>query len=280
MWIYENFYISFIYLPFYYRLVAKECEMANHLAKRIIPCLDIKDGQVVKGVNFIGLQNIGDPVSLARFYNDSLADELVILDITASFEHRQIIVELIREIAKEVYIPLTIGGGVKTLNDMYMLLDSGADKISINSAAIADPSLIEQAAKRFGSQCVVVAIDVRLSDLGYEVYVKGGRERTGILLDEWVKVCEEKGAGEFLLTSMDTDGTKNGYDIGALQMMRRSTSLPIIASGGAGKVEHLEEIFSLDVADAALAASIFHNNEISIIDVKHYLDDRGISVRL
>lgn len=254
--------------------------MANHLAKRIIPCLDIKDGQVVKGVNFIGLQNIGDPVSLARFYNDSLADELVILDITASFEHRQIIVELIREIAKEVYIPLTIGGGVKTLNDMYMLLDSGADKISINSAAIADPSLIEQAAKRFGSQCVVVAIDVRLSDLGYEVYVKGGRERTGILLDEWVKVCEEKGAGEFLLTSMDTDGTKNGYDIGALQMMRRSTSLPIIASGGAGKVEHLEKIFSLDVADAALAASIFHNNEISIIDVKHYLDDRGISVRL
>lgn len=254
--------------------------MANHLAKRIIPCLDIKDGQVVKGVNFIGLQNIGDPVSLARFYNDSLADELVILDITASFEHRQIIVELIREIAKEVYIPLTIGGGVKTLNDMYMLLDSGADKISINSAAIADPSLIEQAAKRFGSQCVVVAIDVRLSDLGYEVYVKGGRERTGILLDEWVKVCEEKGAGEFLLTSMDTDGTKNGYDIGALQMMRRSTSLPIIASGGAGKVEHLEEIFSLDVADAALAASIFHNNEISIIDVKHYLDDRSISVRL
>ena len=254
--------------------------MANHLAKRIIPCLDIKDGQVVKGVNFIGLQNIGDPVSLARFYNDSLADELVILDITASFEHRQIIVELIREIAKEVYIPLTIGGGVKTLKDMYMLLDSGADKISINSAAIADPSLIEQAAKRFGSQCVVVAIDVRLSDLGYEVYVKGGRERTGILLDEWVKVCEEKGAGEFLLTSMDTDGTKNGYDIGALQMMRRSTSLPIIASGGAGKVEHLEEIFSLDVADAALAASIFHNNEISIIDVKHYLDDRGISVRL
>ncbi len=254
--------------------------MANHLAKRIIPCLDIKDGQVVKGVNFIGLQNIGDPVSLARFYNDSLADELVILDITASFEHRQIIVELIREIAKEVYIPLTIGGGVKTLNDMYMLLDSGADKISINSAAIADPSLIEQAAKRFGSQCVVVAIDVRLSDLGYEVYVKGGRERTGILLDEWVKVCEEKGAGEFLLTSMDTDGTKNGYDIGALQIMRRSTSLPIIASGGAGKVEHLEEIFSLDVADAALAASIFHNNEISIIDVKHYLDDRGISVRL
>lgn len=254
--------------------------MANHLAKRIIPCLDIKDGQVVKGVNFIGLQNIGDPVSLARFYNDSLADELVILDITASFEHRQIIVEFIREIAKEVYIPLTIGGGVKTLNDMYMLLDSGADKISINSAAIADPSLIEQAAKRFGSQCVVVAIDVRLSDLGYEVYVKGGRERTGILLDEWVKVCEEKGAGEFLLTSMDTDGTKNGYDIGALQIMRRSTSLPIIASGGAGKVEHLEEIFSLDVADAALAASIFHNNEISIIDVKHYLDDRGISVRL
>lgn len=254
--------------------------MVNHLAKRVIPCLDIKDGQVVKGVNFVGLKSVGDPIELARFYNDSLADELVILDITASFEHRQIIVELIREIAKEVYIPLTIGGGIKTLDDMYVLLDAGADKISINSAAIANPSLIEQAAKRFGSQCVVVAIDVRLSDLGYEVYVKGGREPTGILLADWARICRDKGAGEFLLTSMDTDGTKSGYDIAALQTLREASDLPIIASGGAGKMEHLGEIFSLDVADAALAASIFHNNEISIVDAKHYLRDCGISVRL
>ncbi len=254
--------------------------MVNHLAKRIIPCLDIKDGQVVKGVNFVGLKSVGDPIELARFYNDSLADELVILDITASFEHRQIIVELIREIAKEVYIPLTIGGGIKTLDDMYVLLDAGADKISINSAAIANPSLIEQAAKRFGSQCVVVAIDVRLSDLGYEVYVKGGREPPGILLADWARICRDKGAGEFLLTSMDTDGTKSGYDIAALQTLREASDLPIIASGGAGKMEHLEEIFALDVADAALAASIFHNNEISIVDAKHYLRNCGISVRL
>ncbi|MBR2495367.1 imidazole glycerol phosphate synthase subunit HisF [Helicobacter sp.] len=254
--------------------------MANHLAKRIIPCLDIKDGQVVKGVNFVGLKSVGDPVELARFYNDSLADELVILDITASFEHRQIIVELIHEIAKEVYIPLTIGGGIKTLDDMYMLLDAGADKISINSAAIADPNLIEQAAKRFGSQCVVVAIDVRSAGAGYEVYIKGGRERTGVLLADWARICRDKGAGEFLLTSMDTDGTKSGYDIAALQILREVSDLPIIASGGAGKIEHLGEIFSLDVADAALAASIFHNNEISIVDAKHYLRDCGISVRL
>lgn len=254
--------------------------MANHLAKRIIPCLDIKDGQVVKGVNFVGLKSVGDPVELARFYNDSLADELVILDITASFEHRQIIVELIHEIAKEVYIPLTIGGGIKTLDDMYMLLDAGADKISINSAAIADPNLIEQAAKRFGSQCVVVAIDVRSAGAGYEVYIKGGRERTGVLLADWARICRDKGAGEFLLTSMDTDGTKSGYDIAALQILREVSDLPIIASGGAGKIEHLGEIFSLDVADAALAASIFHNNEISIVNAKHYLRDCGISVRL
>ena len=180
-----------------------------------------------------------------------------------------------------MYIPLTIGGGIKTLDDMYVLLDAGADKISINSAAIANPSLIEQAAKRFGSQCVVVAIDVRLSDLGYEVYVKGGREPTGILLADWARICRDKGAGEFLLTSMDTDGTKSGYDIAALQTLREASDLPIIASGGAGKMEHLGEIFSLDIAEnAALAASIFHNNEISIVDVKHYLRDCGISVRL
>lgn len=253
---------------------------ANHLAKRIIPCLDIKDGQVVKGVNFVGLRDIGDPVALAKFYNDALADELVILDITASFEHRQIIIDLIKQIAKEIYIPLTIGGGIRTLDDIYMLLDSGADKISLNSSAIANPSLIEQAAKRFGSQCVVVAIDVRSGENGYEVYVKGGRERTGIGLREWARIAQDKGAGEILLTSMDTDGTKSGYDIAALRILRDEISLPIIASGGAGKMEDFTEIFSLDLADAALAASIFHNDEISIRSLKSYLHDRGISVRL
>lgn len=254
--------------------------MANHLAKRIIPCLDIKDGQVVKGVNFVGLREVGDPVALARFYNDALADELVILDITASFEHRQILIDLIRRIAREVYIPLTIGGGIRTLEDIYLLLDSGADKISLNSSAIANPSLIEQAAKRFGSQCVVVAMDVRSGENGYEVYVKGGRERTGFGLREWARIAEDRGAGEILLTSMDTDGTKNGYDIAALSLLREEISLPIIASGGAGKVEDFVEVFSLDVADAALAASIFHNEEIAIRSLKSYLHDRGISVRL
>ncbi|WP_299325840.1 imidazole glycerol phosphate synthase subunit HisF [uncultured Helicobacter sp.] len=254
--------------------------MTNHLAKRIIPCLDIKDGQVVKGVNFVGLQNVGDPVALARFYNDALADELVILDITASFEHRQILIDLIRQIAREVYIPLTIGGGIRTLEDIYLLLDSGADKISLNSSAIANPSLIEQAAKRFGSQCVVVAMDVRSGKNGHEIYVKGGRERTGIGLREWARIAEDRGAGEILLTSMDTDGTKSGYDIAALTALRKEVSLPIIASGGAGRLEDFAEVFSLDVADAALAASIFHNEEIAIRSLKSYLHDRGISVRL
>lgn len=254
--------------------------MVNHLAKRIIPCLDIKDGQVVKGVNFVGLQNVGDPVALARFYNDALADELVILDITASFEHRQILIDLIRQIAREVYIPLTIGGGIRTLEDIYLLLDSGADKISLNSSAIANPSLIEQAAKRFGSQCVVVAMDVRSGKNEHEIYVKGGRERTGIGLREWARIAEDRGAGEILLTSMDTDGTKSGYDIAALTALRKEVSLPIIASGGAGRLEDFAEVFSLDVADAALAASIFHNEEIAIRSLKSYLHDRGISVRL
>ncbi|OBV28373.1 imidazole glycerol phosphate synthase subunit HisF [Helicobacter sp. CLO-3] len=274
----------------------------NHLAKRIIPCLDIKNGKVVKGVNFVGLQDVGDPLELAKLYNDAGADELVILDITATFEHRQIIADLIRNIAKEVYIPLTIGGGIRTLDDMYLLLDAGADKISLNSTAIKNPELIEQAAKRFGSQCVVIAIDVRsenwegalqggrnggaqanstkIHHTKKEVYIKGGRENTGIEMCEWAKICEDKGAGEFLLTSMDTDGTKNGYDIDALTQLRESVSLPIIASGGAGKMEHIAEVFEMDVADAALAASIFHNNEITIADLKRYLDSRGIPVRI
>lgn len=288
----------------------------NHLAKRIIPCLDIKNGKVVKGVNFVGLQDVGDPLELAKLYNDAGADEIVILDITATFEHRQIIADLIRNIAKEVYIPLTIGGGIRTLDDMYLLLDAGADKISLNSAAIKNPELIEQAAKRFGSQCVVIAIDVRsenwdaknseqsaggqngnaqnlaqidsvrahpakkIHHTKKEVYIKGGRENTGIEMCEWARICEDKGAGEFLLTSMDTDGTKNGYDIDALMQLRESVSLPIIASGGAGKMEHIAEVFEMDVADAALAASIFHNNEIAITDLKRYLDSRGIPVRI
>ena len=257
--------------------------MANNLAKRIIPCLDIKDGCVVKGVNFVGLQNIGDPVELARFYNDAGADEIVILDITASFEHRKIIVDIIRKIAKEVYIPLTIGGGIRTLEDMYMLLDAGADKISLNSAAIQNPDLISQGAKKFGSQCIVIAIDVKSTkddNTKKEVYIKGGRENTNLEMCAWAKTCQENGAGEFLLTSMDTDGTKNGYDIIALESLRRTTKLPIIASGGAGKKEDIAEIFEKDIADAALAASIFHNNEISISELKEYLKNNGVAVRI
>lgn len=253
----------------------------SRLAKRIIPCLDIKNGQVVKGVHFVGLQNIGDPIEFAVFYNNAGADELVILDITASFEHRQIVSDIIKHIAKEVYIPLTVGGGIRTLDDIYMLLDSGADKISLNSAAINNPSLINQAAKRFGSQCVVVAIDVRTNISGYkEVYIKGGRESANLEMCEWAKICEDNGAGEFLLTSMDTDGTKSGYDIVALKSLRQAVKLPIIASGGAGCKEDITEIFTLDVADAALAASIFHNNEITIMELKHYLATQNIAVRL
>ncbi len=257
--------------------------MVDNLAKRIIPCLDIKDGCVVKGVNFIGLQSVGDPVELARFYNDAGADEIVILDITASFEHRKIIVDIIRKIAKEVYIPLTIGGGIRTLEDMYMLLDAGADKISLNSAAIQNPNLIAQGAARFGSQCIVVAMDVKTTrndNTKKEVYIKGGRENTGLEMSAWAKICQENGAGEFLLTSMDADGTKNGYDILALESLRKTTTLPIIASGGAGKKEDIAIIFEKDIADAALAASIFHNNEILITNLKQYLQNKGIAIRI
>lgn len=253
------------------------------LAKRIIPCLDIKDGQVVKGVNFVGLQNVGDPVELAKIYNDAGADELVLLDITASFEHRKTIVSLCEKIAKEVYIPLTIGGGISSLEDMYALLNAGADKISLNSAAIKNPSLVAQAAKRFGSQCVVVAIDTRSAENNpqrKEVYIKGGRERVELELCEWAKICEDNGAGEILHTSMDTDGTKGGYDLEGLGALREAVGLPIIASGGAGKMSDIAEVFERGVADAALAASIFHNDEIPIPELKNYLHNRGIAVRI
>ena len=262
----------------------------DNLARRIIPCLDIKNGSVVKGVNFVGLKDMGDPVALAQFYNDAGADESVILDITATFEHRKIIVELIKQISKYVYIPLTIGGGIRDLEDMYLLLDAGADKISLNSAAIQNPDLITQGAKRFGSQCIVVAIDVRSAvdsdkldsakQIKKEVYIKGGRENTHIEMCAWAKICEDKGAGEFLLTSMDTDGTKQGYDLETLKQMRQSTSRPIIASGGAGKKEDIAEIFKANLADAALAASIFHNNEISIHDLKIFLKQQNIPIRI
>ncbi len=253
------------------------------LARRIIPCLDIKDGKVVKGVNFVGLQDVGDPVELARIYNDAGADELVLLDITASFEHRKTIISLIQKIAKEVYIPLTIGGGISSLEDMYAILNAGADKISLNSAAIKNPSLVAQAAKRFGSQCVVVAIDTRSSlqdSHKKEVYIKGGRERTDLELCKWAKICEDNGAGEILHTSMDTDGTKGGYDIEGLTMLREAVGLPIIASGGAGNMSDVAEVFKLGIADAALAASIFHNNEISIASLKEYLHSLDIAVRI
>lgn len=252
------------------------------LAKRIIPCLDIKDGQVVKGVNFVGLKSVGDPLELARFYNDAGADELVFLDISASYENRKTISDLIKEISKEVYIPLTIGGGISSLEDIYTILDSGADKVSLNSAAIKNPNLIKEAALRFGSQCVVIAIDCKLdsSTNKREAYIKGGRENTGLELKEWARICQDLGAGEFLLTSMDTDGVRNGYDLAALKELRSVSNLPIIASGGAGNMEHFLEALRCDCVDAALAASVFHNKEIDILDLKKYLKDNGIEVRV
>lgn len=258
-------------------------EKMNYLAKRIIPCLDINDGKVVKGVNFVGLKDMGDPVVMAKKYNDAGADELVFLDITATYEKRNTMVDIVRSVAKVSFIPLTIGGGIKSLENIYTLLDAGADKISLNSAAIKTPTLITEGAKRFGTQCIVVAIDVKKhsSSAGkWEVYIKGGKENTGKDMIEWAKEAYERGAGEILLTSMDADGTKSGYDIEALKALNEAVNIPIIASGGAGKKEHILEIFQLGIADAALAASIFHRDEITIKDLKEYLHQHHIPIRL
>jgi cyclase len=252
----------------------------NYLAKRIIPCLDVKDGRVVKGVNFVGLRDAGDPVEAAIRYNEEGADELTFLDITASHEERDTIVDIVKEVAKEVFIPLTVGGGIRELNDIYKLLNVGCDKVSINSAAVKRPEFIDEGAKRFGSQCIVVAIDVKkVSPNKWNVFVKGGREDTGLDAIKWAKEVVDRGAGEILLTSMDSDGTKAGFDISITKTISEMVNVPVIASGGAGKMEHFTEVFQ-NSADAALAASIFHFKEIEILDLKRYLRDNNINVRL
>lgn len=250
------------------------------LAKRIIPCLDIKDGRVVKGVNFIGLQDAGDPVEVAKRYNDEGADEITFLDITATLESRKTTAQMVAQIAKEIFIPLTVGGGIANLEQMYELLNVGCDKISLNSAAIKNPNLITQGAKRFGSQCIVIAMDTKWNPKGnWEIYTHGGQKPTGINLLEWAKEAYNRGAGEILLTSMDCDGTKQGYDLEQLRMVSSSIKIPLIASGGAGSKEHILQAFE-NGADAALAASIFHYQEIKIKDLKIFLKAQGIPVRL
>lgn len=251
----------------------------EYFAKRIIPCLDVKDGRVVKGVNFVGLKDAGDPVEIAKRYNDEGADELTFLDITASHEQRDTIVHIVEQVAREVFIPLTVGGGIRELNDIYRLLNVGCDKVSINSAAIKRPIFIDEGAKRFGAQCIVVAIDVKRTGDQWNVYLNGGRVDTGINALEWAKEVVDRGAGEILLTSMDADGTKAGFDLSITEQISRAVNVPVIASGGAGTMEHIKEAFEHG-ADAALAASIFHYKEIDIMDLKHYLRDNGIAVRL
>jgi cyclase len=257
------------------------------LAKRIIPCLDVKDGRVVKGVNFLNLQDAGDPVENARFYDSERADELVFLDVTASHERRNIIVDVVARTASDVFMPLTVGGGIRDLEDIRNLLNAGSDKVSINTAAVQDRFFVQRAAERFGSQCIVVAIDAKQrppadghDQRQWEVFIHGGRTPTGIDAVEWARLMEERGAGEILLTSMDRDGTKDGYDIPLTRAISRAVSIPVIASGGAGTIEHLYEALADGEADAVLAASIFHYREYSIREVKEYLAAKGIAVRM
>ena len=251
------------------------------LTKRIIPCLDIKNGKVVKGVNFVGLKDVGDPIDLAKRYDEQCADEVVFLDITATYENRDIIKDLIQRAASELSIPLTVGGGIRTLDDFRMILSSGADKVSINSAAILNPQLIQQAADEFGVQCVVVAIDAKMRDdqSGYDVYMAGGRKNTGLDLIAWVQQCEQLGAGEILLTSMDKDGTRDGFDIDMLNAVLDVVSIPVIASGGCGNQEDIVEVFEKTNCDGALAASLFHYQEATIDDVKALCASHHIPVR-
>ena len=253
--------------------------MSSHLTKRIIPCLDIKDGRVVKGVNFVGLQDAGDPVEVAARYNNEGADEITFLDITASHEKRDTIVDVLERVAKEVFIPLTVGGGIRTLDDIYRLLNVGCDKVSINSHAIKNPDFINEASKRFGTSTMVVAIDVKRTGESWNVYINGGRVDTGKDAIEWAKEVADRGAGEILLTSMDADGTKNGYDLAVTSKISELVNIPVIASGGAGTMQHIEEAFTHG-ADAALAASIFHFQEIKIMELKQYLHQKNIEVRL
>ncbi|UPT65937.1 MAG: imidazole glycerol phosphate synthase subunit HisF [Sphingobacteriales bacterium JAD_PAG50586_3] len=250
------------------------------LAKRIIPCLDIKDGRVVKGVNFENLRDSGNPVELAKLYANEGADELVFLDITATHERRKTLAALVEEIAREINIPFTVGGGIASVDDVYVLLQSGADKVSVNSAAVRNPQLIQDIADKFGSQCLVLAIDAKQDNGEWKVYLNGGRLQTDIKLFDWAKQAEQMGAGEILFTSMNHDGTKNGFANEALNQLSQLINIPIIASGGAGAMPHFVDTFTTGNADAALAASIFHFKEISIPDLKQYLHQHNIPIRL
>lgn len=251
-------------------------------AKRIIPCLDVCNGRVVKGVNFVNLVDAGDPVECAKTYDKAGADELVFLDITATSDHRSTVEDMVRRVAESVFIPFTVGGGIRTVEDFRSLLLAGADKISVNSAAVKRPELISEAADKFGSQCVVCAIDAkrRADNNGWEVYLAGGRINTGIDAVQWAATAEKMGAGEILLTSMDCDGTKAGYDLELTRTISENAKIPVIASGGAGTMDHFYTAFTQGKADAVLAASLFHFGEIEISDLKSYLHKRGISVRI
>ncbi len=257
------------------------------LAKRIIPCLDVHAGRVVKGVNFVNLRDAGDPVEQAAVYDAEGADELVFLDITATHEGRDIMVDVVRRVADTVFIPFTVGGGLRTVDDMWRMLQAGADKVSINSAAVRTPEVITEGAKRFGSQCIVVAIDARRrrrppapGESPWEVYISGGRVPTGLDAVAWAREVEDRGAGEILLTSMDADGTQAGYDVALTRAVAEAVRIPVIASGGAGRLEHFYQVFTEGRADAALAASLFHFRQVRIADVKQFLHERGIPVRL
>ena len=250
------------------------------LAKRIIPCLDIKENRVVKGVRFVGLKDAGDPVEVAKIYDQQQADELVFLDITASFEKRRILINLVEEIAKNIFMPFTVGGGIRDLDDIRDLLNAGADKVSINTIAVKCPDLISDAAQKFGSQCMVVAIDAKSYNSSWQVYINGGRTPTELDALEWVKKAAELGAGEILLTSMDYDGTKDGYDLALTKAVVERVNIPVIASGGAGKLEHFYDVFTKTGAYACLAASLFHYQEYSVRQVKEYLKEKGVCVRL
>lgn len=250
------------------------------LAKRIIPCLDVHAGRVVKGVNFVNLKDAGDPVEVAAVYDKAGADELVFLDITASSDARSILLDVVRGVASQVFIPFTVGGGIRTVEDFRVILKEGADKISINSSAVKDKQLITDAALQFGSQCVVVAIDAKRNGESWEVYINGGRTATGLDALEWAKEVVRRGAGEILLTSMDADGTKAGYDVALTRAVSEAVNVPVIASGGAGTMEHFKEVLTEGKADAALAASLFHYKEMEIKDLKQYLANNAVEVRI
>jgi len=255
------------------------CKGKEMLAKRIIPCFDVKEGRVVKGINFVNLRDAGDPVEQAEIYDRDGADEIVFLDITASHEKRRIIIDVVHRTAERIFVPLTVGGGIRDIDDIRDLLNAGADKVSINTAAVLDVALVQRAARRFGSQCIVVAVDARLKNGSWEVYIHGGRTPTGIDALDWARTVQQQGAGEILLTSMDCDGTCNGYDIELTRRFSDTVDIPIIASGGAGHPEHLYDVLTTGKADAALAASIFHYGTWPLPETKKYLKEKGIEVR-